>query len=958
MELLRINGDDAMKGSRRTPSLAVLLILAAYGSQAAQVSFDEDVRPVLEKRCIVCHQGPNAQKGLRLGNVDGLLRGGESGPAIAPGEPDASLILAKVAGEKPAMPPVGNPMTADEIAALRGWIESGALDDAAGSGANADAAWWSLLSLSDSLPPIPDTAWERTPIDAFLLAAMGEKGLAPSGEAGRRALIRRLSFDVLGLPPTAAAVDAFVNDSDPSAYERLVDRMLASPAYGERWGRHWLDVARFGESNGYEQNHLRDRAWPYRDWVVRSLNEDKPFNRMILEQLAGDRIAPDDPQIQAATGFLVAGPHDTVNIKNPAGEAQKRANHLDDMIMGTASAFLGLTVHCARCHDHKFDPIRNTDYYRMQAVFAGVWHGERTWDLPGRIAAFEAAANPFAESIGQSDNGLASLRDRANDRVEARRHEILQRYRPSVNQAGTEETFAPVEARFVRMSITASTAGRRQVDLDEFAVWSAGSNARNVALGSIVTASSTRVDSASPDTYSPNNLIDGRYDKRWISAGSLPTWIQIELPGTERIDRVEWSSDRLGGFGGRYGRPQPETYEIEVSADGESWNTVATSEGRLPFSDEAKERLLLHAVFSPEEKRSWDELYQRKRSAEKQLARLEEPEKAFLGRFEQPTEPSFVMVRGDPMNKGDEVAAGGLSTLGSLLEGFELAPDEPESERRLALARWIASDENALTARVIVNRIWMHHFGRPVVRNPSDFGTNGGEPTHPELLDWLARRLVHTHAWRLKPLHREIVLSAAYRQSSRFRSAAAELDSDGAYLWRFPPRRLGAEELRDAILMTSGNLDRRMGGPGFRLYRYTVDNVATYYPLEDFSPDTYRRSVYHQHARSVRPELLGEFDCPDSSLPAPKRISTTSPLQALSLLNNAFSLDQAHALAERIRAEAGEDDDLRISTAWRLAFGRAPSPEEAARSGAFVTEHGLESLARAILNSNEFLYVF
>ena len=300
----------------------------------------------------------------------------------------------------------------------------------------------------------------------------------------------------------------------------------------------------------------------------------------------------------------------------------------------------------------------------------------------------------------------------------------------------------------------------------------------------------------------------------------------------------------------------------------------------------------------------------------------------------------------------------GLSTLDGLLDGFELRPDAEEPTRRLALARWIASDDNALTARVIVNRIWMHHFGNPFVRNPSDFGINGGQPTHPELLDWLANRLVGVHGWRLKPLHREIVLSAAYRQSSAFREDAASLDRDGEYLWRFPPRRLEAEELRDAILAVSGNLDRKMGGPGFRLYRYTVDNVATYYPLEEFSRDTYRRSVYHQHARSVKPELLGEFDCPDTSLPAPKRISTTSPLQALSLLNNRFVLDQAAELARRIESQSSPDGQREIEEAWRLAFGRAPRTEELQSATGVVNEHGLAALGRALLNSNEFVYVF
>ena len=366
-------------------ALVAAISLVPATSEAADYSFSEDVRPALERRCAVCHQGPNAQKGLRVGSVKALLAGGESGSAVIPGDPEGSLLVAKISGEKPEMPPTGDPLTKEEVATIRGWVQEGAIDDASDTESVSDATWWSFRPWGEHDAPQPENEWDRTSIDSFLLAAMRRKGLAPSGEADRRTLIRRLSFDLHGLPPSPESVAEFVGDPDPSAYERVVDRMLAEPAYGERWGRHWLDVARFGESNGYEQNHLRDKAWPYRDWVIRSFNEDKPFNRMILEQLAGDQLAQGDQLVEAATGFLVAGPHDTVRIQNPSGEAQKRANHLDDMIMGTASAFLGLTVHCARCHDHKFDPIRSKDYYRMQAAFAGVWHAERVWDTPERV---------------------------------------------------------------------------------------------------------------------------------------------------------------------------------------------------------------------------------------------------------------------------------------------------------------------------------------------------------------------------------------------------------------------------------------------------------------------------------------------------------------------------------------------------------------------------------------------
>ncbi len=925
---------------------------------ANAVSFGKDVRPLLLRKCAVCHQGPGAQKGLQVGTVENLLRGGESGPAVVRGKPEESLLLAMAGGEKPSMPPVGEPLSGPELATLRAWIASGAPNDEDETPTVPDAVWWSLRPLAKTSVPVLTGSWQNSEIDAFLLAAMHEKGLTPSPAADRLKLIRRLSFDLLGLPPTPDDIRDFVNDLEPGAYYRLVDRMLASPAYGERWGRHWLDVVRFGESNGYEQNHLRTTAWPYRDWVIRSLNEDKPFNRMIVEQLAGDQVAPHDPQVQAATGFLVAGPHDTVKIQDPAGEAQKRANHLDDMVMGTASAFLGLTVHCARCHDHKFDSIRTEDYYRLQAVLAGVWHGERTWDSPARIAALGARTASLSDAVRETENDMIALKEGASARVEAFRDDIFRTYRPSVDSAGTSETFDPVEARYVRLTVSRATAGRRQIDLDEFAVWTAGHNPRNVALESQASASSTRVDTANPETYSPRNLVDGKYDKRWISAGKMPIWVQFEFPHVEMIDRVEWSADRLGGFGGRFSRPHPESYIVESSTDGVSWKTVATSAGRLPFDPEERDQLLLDAVFSSAEKAAWARLRNRKRQAERDLGRLSKPRTAFLGRFEQPRERSFVMLRGDPMTRGSKVVPGSLSTLDSMIESFELAPDAPEGERRLALAHWIASDRNALTARVIVNRVWMYHFGEPFVRNPSDLGTNGGKPSHPDLLEWLAERLIHTHQWRLKPLHRDIVTSSAYRQSSRFREEASLVDRDGRYLWRFSPRRLSAEELSDAILSRSGNLQPAMGGPGFRLYRYTVDNVATYYPLEEFAADTFRRSVYHQHARSVKPDLLGDFDCPETSLPTPRRIATTSPIQALGLLNSRFVLDQAASFSRLVESASNGTDSDRVRVAWWHAYGRNPTEAESVTASNFVGAEGLDALTRALLNSNEFLYVF
>ena len=937
------------------PTFAVCAAMSCSHALATENFFSRDVYPILVRKCVHCHQGETAQRGLRVSSAADVLRGGQSGPAVIPGKPAESLMLSMVTGSPPAMPPAGEPLTEAEVQTLRDWVEAGAGEVAGNVAATEATTWWSLRPLSATRPLASGDAWVRGPIDAFLLAAMRERGLEPSEAANRRSLIRRLSYDLTGLPPDPDEIAEFVNDSDPAAHERLVDRLLSSPAYGERWGRHWLDVARFGESNGYEQNHLRNNAWPYRDWVISAFNSDKPFSRMILEQLAADQIAPGDLEAQAATGFLVAGPHDTVGIRNPSGEAQKRANHLDDIVMGTASAFLGLTVHCARCHDHKFDPIRTEDYYRMQAAFAGVWHGSREWDRPERVDEFRQVAHTVAAVKERTSGQLGSLRATADARLTSQREAILARYRPSVDAAGTSESFKPIRARFVRMEVQASTRGRNAVHLDEISVWTAGSRSRNAALGGTVTASATRVDSASPDTYSAANLVDGRYDRHWISAGNLPAWVEIDLGRPYRIDRVEWSADRLGGFRGRFARPQPEDYKILVSGDRENWAEVASGQGRLPHSQEDRERLLVMAVLTPPERARWSSIEQEARNADARLRREPRPKTAFLGRFEQPSEPSFVMLRGDPMQRGEVVAPASLTTLEHLAGKFELQPDASEGSRRLTLAGWISDDRNALTARVIANRVWMHHFGRGLARNPSDLGLNGGTPSHPDLLDWLADRLVRVHGWQLKPLHREIVLSSAYRQASTFRKEPAAVDSEGVYLWRFPPRRLSAEELRDSILAASGNLNREMGGPGFQLYRYTVDNVATYYDLDTFAAATYRRSVYHQHARSVKPGLLGEFDCPETSLPAPKRTSTTSPLQALTLLNSAFILDQAESLA----GQTFEPPTLTpIEGAWRRVLGRRPTASEADLANAFVAEHGLPALGRALLNTNEFLYVF
>ncbi len=951
----------------RLQSVGVALGLFFAGlTPAPLLSQQSPTHPALQlltNACLACHNSTAKMSGLDLSTRESALAGGGKGPALVPGDPKASLLYQRVAAGE--MPP-GDPLPTEAKAALHAWIADGA--DWTDALANvderprADPNWWSLQPLSKARPPQTDEApesWRRSPIDRFIYAELQKKGLRPAPRADRRVLIRRATFDLLGLPPTPEQVEAFVNDADDEgAYERLIDRLLASPQYGERWGRHWLDVVRFGESHGYEQNHLRNNAWPYRDYVIRSFNEDKPFDLAVLEQLAGDQIAAGNPDVTVATGFLVAGPHDTVGIENIEGKLQQRANDLDDMIRATAESFLGLTVGCARCHDHKFDPILQSDYYKMRAVFEGVRHEERVWAAPEQQQRYRLQREPVESELREVEARLAALKQRVQPLVEKRRDAVFARFRAPIDAKGVEEIFEPINARYVRMKITETNRG--PAALDEFEIWSAGPSSQNVALasaGAKAVADSTREDNGDSTFYRTDFLIDGEFDSPWISGETGKGQITIELEKTRSISRIFWSRDHLGANQGRFNGSTPTAYVVEASADGATWTKVADSKDRLPFDEAAREEMLLRAVFTGDETRQWDQLRKSKAELDETLADMPELPKAYIGGFQQPDEPTYLFQRGNPMTKGDVVPPASPSTLDALLPGFELDPAAPEGERRLALARWITDDRNALTPRVLANRVWHYHFGRGLAGTPSDFGFNGLRPSHPGLLDWLARR-VQTFGWRLKPFHKEIMMSETYRQSSAYDSAYAEVDSDAQYLWRFPPRRLEAEEIRDSILAVAGTLRSDVGGPSYRLYKYTVDNVATYLPLEDFEPETFRRSVYHQSARSVSVDLLGQYDQPDCSYAAPKREASTSPLQALSLMNNQFVLDQARSFAARLEQEAGRGDAAaQTERAYGLAFGRPPTASEREASLEFIDQHGLLLFCRALINANEFIYV-
>lgn len=776
------------------------------------------------------------------------------------------------------------------------------------------------------------------PIDAFIAARLAEQKLGLSPPADRVTLLRRLYLVMLGLPPAPEEAAAFLQDRAPDAFERWVDKVLADPRYGERWGRHWLDVIRFAESNGFETNRERPNAWRFRDYVIAAFNRDTPYDRFIREQLAGDALGVD-----VATGFLVGGPVDIVGSPDPVLTLQQRADELDDMVSTTGTAFLGLTLGCARCHAHKFDPIAHSEYYAMSAMFAGVKHGER--GLP--------AAPSQQDRVAQLDRRAAELRQKLEQflpkpfptgelaRVQGRM------LRPAVNAIRNEETFAPVETRSLRFTIEAASGG--EPCLDELEAWAGGGNVALTTHGTKATASGTL---PGYEIHKLEHLNDGQVGNShsWISSESGRGWVQLEFPRPERIERVVWGRDREGKFADRI----PTRYRIEAATDRQTWQLLASSEDREPFPDKAGQDTGPKYQF---ENRPADEATQGRRW----LAELEQVGKdraiaartpmVYAGTFTQPG-PAYRLHRGDPMQKREAVSPGTLA----LFHPLALGTNTPEQERRLQLADWVARADHPLTARVLVNRVWQHHFGVGLVSTPNDFGRNGARPTHPELLDWLAAEFV-AHGWSIKALQRQILTSAAWQQSSAPRPEGFATDAADRLLWRFPPRRLEAEAIRDSILAVSGNLDASAGGPPFFLHHVERENVYHYHPKETFGPGESRRMIYAFKVRMEQDGVFGAFDCPDGSLVTPRRSVSTTPLQALNLFNSAFILQEADTFARRLRADAGVEVAAQVGRAWQLAFTRPPTAAEAADAVAFAGREGMPALCRALLNASELMFI-
>ncbi|MFN7828274.1 MAG: PSD1 and planctomycete cytochrome C domain-containing protein [Acidobacteriota bacterium] len=946
----------------------------------ASVDFERDIRPLFLARCAGCHGAERQKGGLRLDQRESALRGGASGPVIRPGDGAGSELIRRVTSREAAeqMPPTGERLTAREVALVRVWIDAGAAWPAeaaasanAGEARRADkATWWSLQPLAAVAPPsgpaIP-AEWAKSPIDRFVYAGLTAKGLKPSPPADRRTLIRRLYYALTGLPPTPGEVAEFVADTDPRAWEKLVDRLLASPHYGEQWGRHWLDVARFGESKGFEQNHIINNLWAYRDYVIRAFNEDKPYDRFVIEQLAGDVVGAGRPEVEIGTAFLVCGPYDSVGNQDEIQQKVIRANTIDDLITATSNTFLGLTVNCARCHHHKFDPIPTEDYYRLRATFDGVTHAERIVATPEARAAHAARLEPLEaerKRIGVEIETLEkAISARALDLANREGRWTL----PRATRHFNEHRFAPALATQLRFRIRATSDRPKSGEnarLDEFEVWTAGEKPRNIALAAAGTRASGPTTRRAEDvvgatTYGVELVNDGRFGERWFvgSPAELTlTFARSDKP--ELIERIVFSQDRTvdPGLDAKHLGSFVTEYEVEVSVDGKTWRRVADSLAREPYNEAQKVERFAARVTTDAEAAQLSTLRAVRARLEREIKAIPPLPLHWAGKFVEPKEPTYVHRGGDPQRRGGDVPPASLAVLDGVWSGYQLAVDAPEGERRLALARWLVDDRNPLTPRVMANRLWHYHFGAGIVDTPSDFGYLGGRPTHPELLDWLARRLKE-HGWRIKPLQREILLSQTWQQASDLRADAARVDGGSRLLWRFPPRRLDAEEIRDTMLHVAGQLDLKPGGPGFRLYRYLEDNVATYVPLDRHGPETWRRAVYHQNARASLIDGLTDFDLPDNASTAPTRVRTISPLQSLTQLNHQLTLDLAEALFARLRREAPLSTDDQIRHAFSLAFQRLPAPGEEAAARQLIAAYGMRAFTRALLNANELFFL-
>jgi hypothetical protein len=991
---------------------------AFFGESAGAVpDFDRQVAPLLARRCLGCHNGDEFRGKLDLTGKAAAMAGGESGPVIVPGNPDESLLWNYVDSDE--MPPK-KPLPATEKALLKAWIAYGAawgMDPVDPfrwtTEVRAGYDWWALQPVRRPAIPVGRESgaqrWEKNAIDLFVAEKLARHELSPAGEAERRVLIRRLTFDLLGLPPAPAEIENFERDEAPDAYERLVDRLLASGRHGERWARHWLDVVRYTESDGFEYDRIRPNAWHYRDYVVHAFNTDKPYDQFVREQLAGDAIRPVTRDTVIATSLLVCGPFDVAGSgqANATQRAITREEEMEDLVSVVAQTFVGMTLNCARCHAHKFDPLSQADYYRFKSALDGVRHGEGSIDTPAERKARDERIARLNKERRLLEQQLAELETTAR-RAVARRPQRGAPARQPAPRPAALWTF-DADARDTVGSLHGTlhggatiADGRLKLDGKNGFVRT-DSLARDiqektleawVALASLDQGGGGVISIEDSQGREFDAIVFGERQKRKWTSGStgfartrdLDARQESFQPGELIHVAAVYAADNTIKLY-RNGQPYGESYSPASSlpryraGDARLLIGMRHTGGGNPFLAGEIEQAALYdraltadeiaasyqaaglgvtrdqwlASLSPDDRQRHDALAADLSRVLVELKAVPPVAVSYVGKREK-VGATRRLVRGDVKNPAEAIPPGGLSCLKSVPDNFALSSDADEALRRIKLAEWMTDPRNPLTARVMANRVWHYHFGQGIVGTPSDFGFNGDRPSHPALLDYLAATLVQ-NGWSLKQLHKLMVTSAAYRQSAANRADAATRDGDNRLLWRFAPRRLEGEAVRDAMLFVSGQMNWAMGGPSFRPFDVTTHGSDFYQLKDKLGEEFNRRTIYRINVNSGKSPLMDALDCPDPSVKTPLRRVTTTPLQALALMNNSFVQRQAKYFAERVLRGAASDVPRAVDAAYRSALGRGPTGEEHKTAVAHARRHGMENLCWVLLNATELMYV-
>ena len=1030
--------------SINTSALADTPVVAIVdGDHAAEMTagtklFRDNVRSILVHKCFDCHGGNSIESGFDITTRESLIRGGESGtPAVVPRSAKASLLYRLIAHEEePAMPLEASKLKPQEIAMIGKWIDLGAPYDKPLNDERDTTPWtkrvvpaeakqyWAFQPLRDLSPPVIEGNSSSNPIDAFVVAKRSSAGVSANGPADKRTLLRRAYFGLIGMPPAPDDAKQFIDDPSPDAYEKLVDRLLDSPHFGQRWARHWLDVARFAESHGFEQDYDRPYAYHYRDFVIKAFNEDMPYDKFVRYQIAGDEIAPQDPLAMMATGFLGAGAYPTqITLREVE---PSRYDAMDDMANTTGQAFLGMTIGCARCHDHKFDPIPQADYYRFVSNFVTTVRSDIDVEIapvtPEEIDRYEAKTKQLSAQLATFES--EELPNRLDQWI---KQSVPETFNPKGWQLLNWNATSQGGATFELLEDGSYLAGGKNENYDEYTFTT---QTDLVGLGQLRIEALTH---ASMKQNGPGRAGNGNFaltDIR-ITASSLADVSQVidvklmnpqathqqndtNLSVAASIDdnpSSGWAVD-FGGIGkdqaasfqfdnpiGFVGGTQL-TVKLIFKANtqhnlGRVRLSVANESDPVDIKSQANEAIpsgLLSGgdlsmglkAISDDKRQSLFAWYRQRdpryrelnQTLDQHLAAPPQPKKETVMvtsegfppiRHHMPGgapdffETTHFLRRGDVLQKDGEAAPGVLQVLSSKSgdSGGWYMPrpaDARTSYRRLAVADWITDREQGagdLLARVIVNRLWHHHFGSGLVATPNDFGKQAEAPSHPELLDYLAGELIRNQ-WHLKPIHKLILTSDTYRQSSQFNEAGFAADNDNRLLWRFKPKRLEAEAIRDTLLAVTGTLDPRMFGPG------TLDESMR------------RRSIYFMMKRSKLIPTLQLFDAPEALVPIGERTATTVGPQALWFLNNPHVRSWAEAFAERLLPQLNESTDKAIDEVYWSAFGRVPDDFERQVAIEFLTQQidsyransekdaeklALTDFCQSILSLNELIYV-